>query len=131
MEVRFTAVVALRPGGAAFGQAGSIRLAANTVDSLDSSTGNPGLKGHCVVVEGCVWCTPRGDVIQLDVVDTSTSPNLPPSCDFCKWSTGKYWHRIRHFGYNSRRKSFISADIENDLHCESEVALGVCTVLYT
>ena len=37
---------------------------------------------------------------------------------------------IRHFGYTSQRTSFISADIENDLHCESEVALGVCTVLY-
>jgi len=35
-----------------------------------------------------------------------------------------FGYKIRHFGYTSRRTSFISADIENDLHCESEVALG-------
>ena len=70
------------------------------------------------------------DVILLDVLDTTGLPNFQPSCGFCKWTNGKYWHKIRHFGYTSRRTSFISADIENDLHCESEVALGVCTVLY-
>ena len=70
------------------------------------------------------------DVIQLDVLHTTGLPNFQPSCDFCKWTTGKYWHKIRHFGYTSPRTSLISADIENGLHCECEVALGVCRVLY-
>ena len=71
------------------------------------------------------------DVIQLDVLDTSGLPNFQPSCGFlCKWTKGKYWRKIRRFGYTPRRTSFISADIENDLHCESEGAFGVCRLLY-
>ena len=70
------------------------------------------------------------DVIQLDVLDTTGLRNFQPSCGFCKWTNGKYWHKMRRFGYTSRRTSFISADIDDDLHCESEVALGVCTVLH-
>ena len=70
------------------------------------------------------------DVILLDVLDATGLPNFQPSCGFCKWTNGKYWHKIRHFGYISQRISFISADIENDPHCESEVDLDVCTVLY-
>ena len=57
----------------------------------------------------------------------------------CAWAAARHTgskskkkiKNIRHFGYTSpQRTSFISADIENDLRCESEVALGVCTVLY-
>ena len=50
------------------------------------------------------------DVILLDVLDTAGLPNFQPSCGFCKWTNGKYWHKIRHFGYTSLRTSFISAD---------------------
>ena len=32
---------------------------------------------------------------------------LDASCDFCKWTNGKYWHEIRHFGYTPRRTSFF------------------------
>ena len=64
------------------------------------------------------------------VLNTTGLPNFQPSCGFCKWTNGKYRHTIRRFGYTSRRTSFISADIEHVLHCESEVALGVCRVLY-
>ena len=70
------------------------------------------------------------DAIQLDVLDTTGLQNFQPSCDFCKWTTGRFWHMMQHFGYTSRTTSFNSANGENDLHCESEVAFGVCTVLY-
>ena len=51
---------------------------------------------------------------------------------FCKWTIGKYWHKIRYFGYISRRVSFNSANVENYLHYEAEVTpafvfVGSCT----
>ena len=70
------------------------------------------------------------NVIQLNVLDTAGLPNCQPSCDFCKWTNGKYWSTIRHFGYTSRRISFTSADVENDPHCESEEAPFVESCTY-
>ena len=60
-----------------------------------------------------------------DIVLISTVRFIFPFAGFIK-----YRRTIRHSGYTSRTTSFNSADVENDLHCESEVPFGVCTALY-
>ena len=37
---------------------------------------------------------------------------LELSCDFCKWMSGQYWRKIRHFGSISRKTLFNSADVK-------------------